>query len=93
MVLIFPAALTEHMVPNGGARERTEGAEGVCSPIGGTTTWTNQIPQSSQGLSHQPKKTHGGIHGSRCMCSRGWPCWASMEKERPVDLRRLNAPV
>jgi hypothetical protein len=23
--------------PNGGARERTQGAEGVCSPIGGTT--------------------------------------------------------
>jgi hypothetical protein len=27
----------EHRVPNGGARERTQGAEGVCSPIGGTT--------------------------------------------------------
>jgi hypothetical protein len=27
---------TEHMVPNGGARERTQGAEGVFSPIGGT---------------------------------------------------------
>jgi hypothetical protein len=31
---------TEHRVPNGGA-------EGVCSPIGGTTMWTNQYPQSS----------------------------------------------
>jgi hypothetical protein len=28
---------TEHRVPNEGARERTQGAEGVCSPIGGTT--------------------------------------------------------
>jgi hypothetical protein len=27
----------EHRVSNGGARERTEGTEGVCSPIGGTT--------------------------------------------------------
>jgi hypothetical protein len=33
---------TEHKVPNGGARERTQGVEGVCSPIGGTTIWTNQ---------------------------------------------------
>jgi hypothetical protein len=41
--------------PNIGVRERTEGAEGVCSPIGGTTISTNQNPQSSQGLNHQPK--------------------------------------
>jgi hypothetical protein len=27
---------TEHRVPNEGARESTQGAEGVCSPIGGT---------------------------------------------------------
>jgi hypothetical protein len=27
----------EHRVLNEGARERTQGAEGVCSPIGGTT--------------------------------------------------------
>jgi hypothetical protein len=34
----------EHMAPNGGARENTQGAEGVCNPIGGTTIWTNQYP-------------------------------------------------
>jgi hypothetical protein len=28
---------TEHRVPNEGSRERTQGAEGVCSTIGGTT--------------------------------------------------------
>jgi hypothetical protein len=27
----------EHRVPNEGARESTQGAEGVCNPIGGTT--------------------------------------------------------
>jgi hypothetical protein len=27
----------EHRVPNGRARESTQGAEGVCNPIGGTT--------------------------------------------------------
>jgi hypothetical protein len=26
-----------HRVPNGGARESTQGAEGVCNPISGTT--------------------------------------------------------
>ena len=28
---------TEHKVPNGVVREKTKGAEGACSPIGGTT--------------------------------------------------------
>jgi hypothetical protein len=27
----------EHRVPNEGAREKTQGVEGVCSPIGGIT--------------------------------------------------------
>ena len=27
----------EHRVPNEGARESTQGAEGVCNPIGGAT--------------------------------------------------------
>jgi hypothetical protein len=68
----------EHRVPNEGARESTQGAEGVCSPIGRTTVWTNQYTQSSQGLNHQPKSTHGGTHGSSCICSRGWPSRTSM---------------
>jgi len=42
-------------VPVGGVRERIEGAEGVCNPIR-TTIPTNQ---SSQGLNHYPKTTHG----------------------------------
>jgi hypothetical protein len=71
---------TEHRDHNGGVRGRTEGAEGLWSPIGRTTISTNQIPQSSQEL-HQPKSTHGGIHGSSCLCSRGWPSLASMERE------------
>ena len=35
-------------------------------------------PQSSQGVNHQPKNTYGGTHGSRCICSRGWPCRSSV---------------
>jgi hypothetical protein len=36
----------EHRAPNGEARESTQGVEAVCNPIGGTTIWTNQYPQS-----------------------------------------------
>jgi hypothetical protein len=36
---------TEHRVHNGGVRERTEGAEGGCNPIGRTTISTNQAPE------------------------------------------------
>jgi hypothetical protein len=38
---------TEHEDPNGGVKGRTEGAEGVCIPIGRTTISTNQTFQSS----------------------------------------------
>jgi hypothetical protein len=34
----------DHRVSNGGARESTQRAKGVCNPIGGTTIWTNQYP-------------------------------------------------
>jgi hypothetical protein len=30
--------------------------------------------QSSQGLDHQRKSTHGGTHDSDCIYGRGWPC-------------------
>ena len=36
---------TDHRVPNGGARERTQEDEGVCSTIGGTTIWATQYFQ------------------------------------------------
>ena len=39
-------------VHNEGARKSTQGAEWVFSPIGGTSIWTNQYPQSSLGLNH-----------------------------------------
>ena len=41
----------------------------------------NQYPQTSLGLNHQSKKTHGGTHGSSCICSRGWPSRSSMGGE------------
>jgi hypothetical protein len=72
---------TEQKISIGGVRERTEEGERVCSPIGRTTISTNQISQSSQGLNYQPKATHGRTYGSSCLCSSGWPCWASVEGE------------
>jgi hypothetical protein len=72
---------TEHKVPNGGARESTQGTEGACNPIGGTIIGTNQSSQSSQRLNHQPKSTHGQIQVSSSICSRGWPCQSSMGGE------------
>jgi hypothetical protein len=67
----------EHRIPNEGARERTQGTEGVCSPVGGTTICL----QSSLRLNYQLKKPHGGTHGSSCICSRGWPSQSSMGGE------------
>jgi hypothetical protein len=29
--------LLDHRAPNGGARESSQGAKGICNPIGGTT--------------------------------------------------------
>jgi hypothetical protein len=81
---------TEHGDPNGGVRERTEGVEGVCNPIGRTIISTIQTSQSSQGLNHQAKSTHGGTCGSSRICNRGWRSLASIGGE---GLWGLHAPV
>jgi hypothetical protein len=57
---------------NGRARGRTEEAKGDCNPIGRTIS-TNRSIQSPQGLNHQPKNIHGGIHGSSYICRKGLP--------------------
>jgi hypothetical protein len=82
----------EHKVPNEGARERAQEAEGVYSPIGGTTIRTNQYCQSSLELNHQLKKTHGGTCGSSCICNRGWLSRSSMGGVA-IGLWRFYAPV
>jgi hypothetical protein len=81
-------------VPNGGARKRTEGAEGVCNPIERMIISTNQTlsspsprPQSSQRLNHQPRIIHGVTHGSSRICNRGWPCWLSMGGKAPGPVK------
>jgi hypothetical protein len=52
--------------PNGEARESTQGAKGVCNPIGGTTLWTNQ---------------YSGVLDSSCICIKRWPSLPSLERE------------
>ena len=56
----------DHWAPNGGARESTQGAKGICNPIGGTTLWTNQYPRALD---------------SNCICIKRWPSQPSLERE------------
>ena len=67
----------DHRAPNGGARESTQGAKGICNPIGGTTLWANQYP--------------GALDSSR-ICIKRWPSRPSTERG-PLDLQTLYAPV
>jgi hypothetical protein len=52
---------------------------------------TSTLPpsQSSQGLNHQPKSTHGVTQGSSFMCSRGWPCGTSMRGDALGPVKAL----
>jgi hypothetical protein len=43
-------------VPNKGVKERTEGVEGVCNPIGRTTISTNQTPAELPGTKPSTKE-------------------------------------
>jgi hypothetical protein len=73
---------TEHRVTDGEVAEGNEGAEE-------TTVSTSQIPWSSQGkMNQQPKSTHGGTHGSGCICGRVYHL-----EERPLGVRGLDVPV
>jgi hypothetical protein len=83
---------TEHRFPKEGARESTQRAEGVCSPIGGPTIWTNQYPQRSLGLNHQSKKNMVGFMALAEYVAEddlGSPQW----EERPLVLWRFYAPI
>ena len=68
----------EHRAPNEGARESTQGAKGVCNPIGGTTIYTNQLPPRVVSL-----VAYVAEDG---LVSHQW-------EERPLVLRRSYAPV
>jgi hypothetical protein len=67
----------DHRAPNGGARESTQGAEGICNPTGGKPILTNQYPpelmslaayESEDGLvSHQWKERPIGRANFICL--------------------------
>ena len=67
----------EHRAPNGGARESTQGAKGVCNPIGGTTKLTNQY--SPELVSLAAYVAEDGLVG---------PHW----EERPLGLANFICP-
>jgi hypothetical protein len=54
----------------------TQGAKGICNPIGGTTLWTNQYPWALD---------------SSCICINRWPSRPSLEREAHWT-RRLCVP-
>ena len=81
---------TDHKVPNGGPRERTEGAEGACSPIGEITICTNQYPQTSQQL-NQTIPMEGRMAPTAYVAEYG--LFGHQWEEWPLVLRRLDAPV
>jgi hypothetical protein len=60
----------DHRAPSGGARESTEGAKGICNPIGETTIRINQYP--SELVSLAAYLSEDGL------VSHQW-------KERPID--------
>jgi hypothetical protein len=66
---------TKHRYLNG---EGLKELKGVFNPTRRKTISTNQRPQE---LKHQPTSTHGGTHGSNCICSKGLPNLASIRGE------------
>jgi hypothetical protein len=63
--------LTEHRDPSEGVRERTEGAEEVCNPIGRATVSTKQISLDLSGTKPANKEYTWRDPSSREMGSRG----------------------
>jgi hypothetical protein len=61
----------DHRAPNGGARESTQGAKGICKPKGGTTIWTNPPPPTPELMSLAAYESEDGLVGHQ---------W----KERPI---------
>jgi hypothetical protein len=80
MQMLTTSFPTELMDPNGRSIGRIERAKEDCNSIGRTIS-TNRTTESTQRLNHQPKSMHGGTHGYRCLCNRGWPYLTSMGQE------------
>ena len=51
------------------------------------------VPPELPGAKSPPKSTHGGTHGSSCLCSRGWSSWSSMGREALSSVKVLSPSV
>jgi hypothetical protein len=83
---------TEHSVPIEGARESTQGAEGVCSPRGGITIWTNSTPRALWDWTTNQRKHMVGLVSLAAYVAEdglGGHHW----EERPLVLWMLYALV
>ena len=74
----------EHRVHNEGTREGTQGAEGVCSPLGYELTSTPRIPWDS--TTNQRKHTEGLVALAEYVVEDGLV--SHQKKERPLVLRQ-----
>ena len=83
---------TEHKVPNEGARESTQGAEGVCSPIGGTQYELTSTPRAPWNYTTNQRKHMVGLVSLAAYVAEDGLAGYQWE-ERPLVLRRLYAPV
>ena len=82
----------EHRAFNGGVRERTEGAGGVCNTIGRTTILTSQTPTELPGTKPLTRvHTEGPMAAAAHIAMDGliWHQW----EERSLVLLMLDAPV
>ena len=83
---------TEHRVPDGGVEEGTEGVEGVCSPMGRATVSIGQIPKAPRNWTIKQR-----VHMEGLMALAEYAVEDGLVghqwEERPLGLRRFDAPV
>jgi hypothetical protein len=83
---------TEHNVPDGGIKERTEGDEGVCNPKGRTRISTRETPRAPRDLTtNQRVHMYGSMAPVAYVSEDGLV--GHQWEERSLVLRRLDAPV
>jgi hypothetical protein len=85
-----------HWTEHGGSQwrswRRDRRSWGGLQPHRGSYSVKWPDPLNSWGLDHQPKCTHGGIHGSGHICGKGWPCF-TLEGGAAFGPWGFNAPM
>ena len=83
MFMVKNTAYFECRVPNGRVGEGTEGAEGMCSPMGGATVSTGPTNQRVHMEGPRASATYVAEDG---LVGHQWEEW-------PLGLREFDAPV